>query len=300
VSLRAALAKRVGAFAVVVAAVLVVAAVAPGLVLPESNIEEGPDHPAWETEGLVADRLDATGEPDPDGNVGTVVFDRTHRNRFDREDVGALTGAITDAGGDVRFSDTSAEFQSLLDTADVLVVVDPAQEFDAEEVDALERFVREGGRLVVFGEPNRRAIATSGLGASLVTRRSQLTNLASAFGLSFGTEYLYDMEENDGNFKSVVTGPTDRTDSALVDGVEQVALPTAASVSVNNGDVLLRTAPSAETAGRSTQRGYPVAVTTNRGKVLAVGDASFLGGTTAAVGDNDVFIERIVEFMAAA
>lgn len=297
---RAAYGKRAGVFVAIVAVMVIGAAVAPALLGANPGVPDGPDHPAWGPADLAPQRLEASGTPAPDARgVGTVVFDGTHRNRFDPEDVSSLTRAIVRAGGDVEFTSPGESMSSVLASADVLVIVDPGIPYRPTEIDAIESFVRDGGRVVIFAEPNRQAVQTSGFAVAVSTERSRVTALGSAFGIGFGTEYLYDMQANDGGFKNVLAGPTPRGGD-VTEGVEQVAMYTAVSLSVDRGAVILRTAGSAERGGERSEDGYPVGIRTARGKVLAFGDASFIGEEVSAVGDNDVLIGRIVEFMAGA
>lgn len=287
------------ALGVLVAGVVVLAAVVAGsLATPPAAVPPGADHPEYASEEIAVDRLENEGTPDPSGDVGTVVFDRSENNRFDREDVAPLTDAITRAGGEVRFTETHNGLATTLFEADVLVVVDPASRYDGEDLDALEQFLDDGGKVVIFGEPNRKVIQQRQFGIGLSTRRSQLTTLGSKLGITFDTQYLYDQQHNDGNFKNVLAGPPDGQNHDLVEGVEDVAMYTATSVSATDGEVLLRTASSAKQDGTAREEGYPVAVVNDRDDVLAVGDKTFLQPQYASVGDNDVFIARIVEFMA--
>lgn len=294
------LAKRVAVAAIIAAVVVLIGGIAPTLSPASGGIQAGPDHPEYDAERLAPDRVESQGEPSPDGDVGTVLFDRSHGNRFDQEDVTSLTRAINDAGGEVRYTGITTGFQAQLAEADVLVIIDPARSYDQDDIDAIESFVDDGGRLLVLGEPNRKEIQQSGLFVQLVTVRSDLGTLGSRFGISFGTEYLYDMENNDANFKNPITGPPGGTDADVVDDVEAVTMYTAASVHVNRGTVVLRTAGTAERGSDATDRGFPVAVQTRDGDVMAVGDTTFLETQYDSVADNDVFIERIVEFMAGA
>lgn len=282
----------------VVAGILIAAAVAPTFLVPEQRIGPAPSHPEWQADSLTSEKLEAQGIARANGTVGTVVFDQLHSNRFAPEDVESLTSAITRAGGDVQFTGTLGDLASDLEEADVFVVVDPATPYTAEEVETVQEFVEDGGKLVMFGEPNRKAIQSTGFSAVIAEQRSRLTALASSFGVVFSKQYVYDMRRNDGSFKSPIVGPVARTNNSLVDGVDQVAMYTPTTIAMEEGDVLLRTSPSAESGTRDAKRGFPVAGVTANGAVLAVGDSTFLSNDVSAVGDNDVFITRIIEFMA--
>lgn len=284
----------------VVALVVVgLAAIAP-LLAPSpggSEVDAGPEQSEWEPDRIAPQRLEDGGTAAPSGDVGVVLFDRGHENRFENEDIAPLVEAINEAGGEVRFSDFAGPIGPTLADVDVLVVLDPSDPYTKDEVNEVEQFVEDGGRVLMAGEPNRKEVQQTGFFAALVTERSELTELGSPFGISFGSEYLYDMQHNDGNFKNVVTSPPQRTDAAAVEGVETVSMYTAATVSVNRGTVLLRTADTAERGSDDTRAGFPVAVLTRNGRVMALGDKTFLNDQYAAVADNDLFVQRIVEFM---
>jgi hypothetical protein len=265
-----------------------------------TSIAAGPDHDQWSPDTIVEDRIESGGTASTTGDVGVVLFDRTHANRFDQEDIAPLTRAIDQAGGEVRQTPITSGFQNSLQKTDVLVVVDPGVSYGPDDVDAIEQFVAQGGRVLMLGEPNRRSIAVSGFSVQLVTDRSRLTTLGSAFGISYGSQYLYDMENNDGNFKDVVTGPPSGTSADAVSGVDTVTMYTSVSVTTNRGTVLLRTAPTAERGNDDPDRGFPVAVTAADGDVIAVGDKTFLADEYRTVADNEVFVARLVEFMAGA
>lgn len=294
------IAKRLVLTAVVALLVVGAATVASLLASSGAGIDDGPAHPEYDADRLAPDRLDSAGQPNPRGDVGVVLFDRSHGNRFGEADVGPLVGAIDSAGGEVRFTGLSNGFEQGLDAADVLVIADPGSQYGQSEVDAIEQFVDDGGRVVILGEPNRRVVESQGLQAELATRGARLTTVASRFGISFGTQYLYDMENNDGNFKDVVVSPPTGVDESATAGVERVALYTPTAVQANGGTVLLRTSRTAERGNDEPDRAYPVAVRSRGGGVIAVGDKTFLSEDYYAVADNEVFVQRLVEFMAGA
>lgn len=297
-----ALLKRLVVAAVVATVVVALGGIAPLLASGPGGdgVAAPPEQPEWDPSALDSQRLDNSGESDPEGDVGVVLIDRTHANRFHTEDVSPLVSAINDAGGEVQFTGSTGGLESELAKVDVLVVIDPAQRYDEEEVGEIRQFVRDGGHLLVLGEPNRKEVQQAGFFVALVTVRSELAALTSPFGISFGSDYVYDMENNDGNFKNVVTSPPSRTSADVVEGVGSVSMYTAATVSINRGTVLLRTAGTAERGGETADEGYPVAVLSRDGRVLAVGDKTFLNDQYHAVADNELFVQRIVEFMTGA
>jgi len=233
--------------------------------------------------------------------TGIVVVDRGHANRFDDADLRPLVTALAEIGYEVRFHGRGSLEESLAD-ADAFVVIDPAASYSESELDTVESFVDEGGRLVILGEPDRIQVRRDVLGASLQTAESRVTRLGLRFDVAFENRYVYDMERNDGNYKRPVVEPAEGasvspTDDGLAD-VDRMAVYTAAAVRpIGDGEPVLVTAESARLSGTEDRAVYPVAV--RDGDVLAVGDSDFIAPGTHTVADNDVFLGYLVEFLVA-
>jgi hypothetical protein len=145
---------------------------------------------------------------------------------------------------------------------------------------------------VMIGEPDRTAVSASLFGTSIATQESRLTTLASRYGMSVDTQYLYNQENADGTFKHVLARPT----GGELDGVEETTMYTAAAVTARNGDVILRSAPNTIKSGSDEVTGeYPVAV--ERNNVLLLGDKTFMKGDRYRVADNEQLVAYLAEFM---
>jgi hypothetical protein len=221
-----------------------------------------------------------------------VLIDDEHRNDVDREDVGALVDAVVQGGYEVEFYRGDRSLAEALNGSEAFVVVDPKEEFAADEVDTVEQFVENGGHLAIVGEPNVRQIQLTLRGAQITTERSSVTTIASAFGVSFGTNYVYDQAENDGNFRSIVGEP-----SPPLDGADQLTLYTATSVHGDDLTPLVRTRSSAQRSDSTETRSYTVAG--RAGNVVAVGDSDFMTDDRYTVADNEVFVSYLGEFLVA-
>jgi len=247
-------------------------------------------YPAYET-GLVPDPAPASGQVGlvAGNRSGTIVIDSAHANGFDQEDIQPLIEAITDAGYRVAFAETETGIEAALVGADGLVVIDPGREYSVDEVRAVKRFVDDGGRLVMLGEPGRSRVGA----VSVRSIRSRFDSLSTAFGIEFGEDYLFNTADNDGNHRNVFAAPSG--DSPLVARVERTAFYTAAPVSTTNGQALLVATNGTRLVRGDTPGRYPVAV--RHGNVLAVGDTTFLAGDLFNVVDNDRFIGNIARFL---
>ncbi len=280
---------RAGAVFVVVT-VIVVGALA-GLSTVDSP-------PRAETDGypavgdMLPDRTAATGDiaVPPATETGTVLIDDAHANRFTSDQLRPLIRALSAAGHDVEYADADESLTSQLGEADAFLVIDPSQAYTPQDASAVEQFARTGGRVAVFGEPTRAQLSTSAFGNTVSTEHSRLGTLGSHLGIEFGTEYLYNLADNEGNFKRVFAAG-----SGDLAPLNRAALYTATTVNASGGHAVLRTTAGTHRSGTSGVGSYPVAV--QRDSVLAVGDATLLTSGKHTVADNEQFLGHVVSFL---
>ncbi len=282
-------------FAITVIVVVGASAAGPFLAQPQGPT---PDTPEYDTATLVPDQVatDGTIEGDSRADSGTVLIDLLHSNRVSKDDLEPFTSAIQAAGWNVEYADGGDNFQTELSGADALVVIDPGREYAPEQVDQVETFVDNGGRVMMAGEPRQLAIQQAGLFAVIVQQENNLGPLATRFGITYGDTYLYNMESNDGNFKHIFGQAAD--DSELVSGVDEMAMYVATSVRTSEGTSLVE-AESGTIQDRTGATGeYSLAV--QNGNVVAVGDKTFLQRGNYKAVDNDQFLGNVVSFLTAA
>jgi hypothetical protein len=279
--------------AVVVAAVVVGVAVAPALMESGGTADADVETPEYDLDRIATEEIVAEGEVDPDvdGTGKVVVIDDDHSNRFSRSDIGALVRGLTRTGAEVRFH-TDGELNESLAGADAYVVLDPGTEYTAEEVGAVKTFADEGGRVFVGAEPDRIRVSASLFGTSITTVESEVTTLSSGLGFHFDTEYLYNIQENDGNYRNVVVQP--RGGDAFAD-VERMTMYTAAEVHTRGGQPVLFTTEGTRETGTNRTGAVPVAAVD--GNVLGMGDTTFLDASHYNVADNEAAIGYVVEFL---
>lgn len=285
-----------------VAAVVVVAAAA----VPLSS--DGPPDQTLDTaefapDAAVAEPIPASGEvrlaADAAGASGTLLVDTSHDNRVEPRALQPLLSPVVEAGYDVEVH-RRGNFTEALDDADALIVADPGDPYGPDELDAIEDFVEDGGRLLILAEPTRVQVSASLFGTSIVPMRSEVTELGSRFDLAFDTEYVYDSQRNDANYKRPLVTPASGASVSPFRGnltdVGNVSLYTATSVrSVGGGATVLETYETARVSDTDDVGPVPVAV--RDGNVLAVGDATFLGADYHRVADNEAFVARLAEFL---
>jgi hypothetical protein len=290
----------------VVTAALVVGTVAAVSYVYEQPEDDGPDraalpeNPEFDRDRIVPDRIEATGsvsdvvQANRSFRGRRVLIDAAHDNRFQREHLQSLVSGLTSAGHEVRILHERRNMDRQLRNADALVVVDPARPYRRAEVRRVNQFTDRGGRLLLVGEPNVNTIQAGLFGVSISKQRSQVTELASSYGISFDTEYVYNVDRNDGNYQHVLARPGQNAD---LEGVDRAATYIAAPVHIRKGKRLLVAARGTEQLDVEGNGPYPLAVKHHEGNVTAVGDASMFSPVRSSVADNEDFIAHVASFL---
>lgn len=197
-----------------------------------------------------------------------------------RRGVSPLVATLIENGHDVRFYGglTSREpLPSMLSEADAFVTTSPGA-LSATDADAVESFVDAGGRTLVTSDPG-------GAGA--------LSDFGSSFGVYGEAGYVYDMENNDANYLSVLVEPNGT--GPLTEGVETVVLRGAAPVGAANDSATLATAETSKLSTTREAGSYGVAVRSD--SLAVVGDSSFLEPENAGRADNAALIGNVADFL---
>lgn len=303
------LARSLGVVAVV-AVVVAAAAFAGGLVMDSPTQSTAPDAPAYDTDALLTDEVEHDGSVSaPAGEESkTVVVDVSHGNAVSENDLQPFVDALVAAGHEVQLfgggstsglsSDPAAAFNETLRGADALVAASPGSTYTSAEVDGVEAFADAGGRVLLAAEPPTTGGTTStveipGLSSGTsVSAAGQPTNLAAAFGVTFGDGYLYDMAENANSFQAVYASGGD---DGVAEGVTDAVMYDATPVTVGGDATAVLTAGEVSLSSTRDEGSYAVAA--RNGNVLAVGDTDFLTSGAATAGDNDLLASNVAAFL---
>lgn len=118
---------------------------------------------------------------------GYILFDESHTTLDVFKEFRSLEKALEEAGYFVVFS--SSEFENLnFDNYDVLVLALPNVSFSAGEKDALLKFLKDGGGILLIGE-DRLTSQTYGI-------TSPLNDLSKEFGIIFEETVVVDQTNN--------------------------------------------------------------------------------------------------------
>jgi hypothetical protein len=228
-------------------------------------------------------------------NAGSVIVDLAHFNLVSPAQFQPLAAQLSthglslyfwmnpadifelDVGGLADLPDQSEELAGLLQDAAGLVVISPVFLWTPAEVDVVEKFVADGGRLLLISDPDIPEVPEYFI--------HDINKLGQPFGVVFNDDYLYDLSHNDRNYTHFFLAEfLDRAATSLTG--RRVAFYGARSIS---GPVTSQ-ALTADTTLSSLRSGL------TSFSAVAIGglDANDTIGNVLAMGDFDVLTEPYV------
>ena len=246
-------------------------------------------------------------EPDPlDSTAANVILiDTAHSNRFDVSELDTLTRQLSSRGASVQLLDSNASFDQLglegrLKFVSAYVVISPFEAFAASEIEAIRQFVERDGRLLVILDPTRSNSDSELFGFSDFSDGADISianQLLEPHDLAFSDDYLYDLVENEGNFRNVFFDTFN--ESPLTDGLDIVTMYAARSVFTQAGTPLILGGETVFSSITDLSGEHTVAAASPNLRALALGDLTFLQPPYDGVTDNGQLIENIAEFLIA-
>ena len=246
---------------------------------------------------------------------GIILFDLAHDNALDIEELDVLTLRLVSRGLTIEFfspeedlekallgeeveeeeveeqeaEEEEAEEEELpgeeveeeeLPGADAFIVVCPQVDFSKEERETVDKFVDNGGKLLLIGDP---------------TRPSQMNSLSLKFGLIFEPDYLYNMKENDANYRNIFI--TEFEENEITKDLEKVTFYTAGSISSEECGIAF-VDENTFSSLIETRKGLSPIALANESKVLAIHDLTFITEPYNGILDNNQLISSIADWLA--
>ena len=266
-----------------------------------ANIEgQSPAQYQPENVGVDADPEDGELSIERTEDDSRIVIDIRRSSGTTRADLEPVTEALFEAGHSVTVLDgeDDEEFGDALTNSSGLLIVQPAGAYPDGERDAIQDYVDAGGHVVITGEPTQTQVG-GGLFATISRVSFGATELAQSYGVTVGSEMLYNVNDNqnDNNFKSIYATPT--RGGVLTEGVERITFDRSGYVATSGDDVAVHYAAVEGTKTIDTRRAdtYPVVVRND--SVVFVADGSFLSQPELYDADNEVFTSNLLSFLAA-
>jgi hypothetical protein len=228
-----------------------------------------------------------------DARAPIVLFDQAHGNLYEPLEMAPLTQAIQEQGAQVVMYDGSLALEDQLKRSSALVVIAPGSPYSAGEVQVVANFVAHGGRLLVLTDPTRSGGFDYATGLTVAS--AHIANqLLAPYQITFVDDYAYNLIDNEANFRNLLISQF--ASSPLTGGLNQVVLYSAQSL--KSETVLLTGGTNTFSSLTDQGKNLPLAAMDADGKVLAIGDLTFLTLPYVQVSDNQQFTRNIAAFLA--
>ncbi|MDI6815325.1 MAG: hypothetical protein QMC90_04520 [Dehalococcoidales bacterium] len=211
---------------------------------------------------------------------GTILIDLAHYNNFDVEELNVLTLRLISRGLTIEFLSPGDNLKRELSQADAFIIVCPQRKFTEEEGENIDEFVNNGGKLLLIADP---------------TRPSQINSLSLDFGLIFEPDYLYNMKENEINYRNIFV--TEFKENKITKDIEKIAFYTAGSISSAEGGIAFVDENTFSNVIETRKRLSPIALV-QEAKVLAIHDLTFITEPHNGILDNNQLISNIADWLA--
>ncbi len=241
---------------------------------------------------------------EPDVGEGLVLLDQGHANAFTLDEISYLDGRLAARGYEL-LSFTGGDLAAALRPVTAFIVITPLAQYGVAEIQAAADFVKRGGRLLMVGDPTRFEVIFDeedvfNFSFEIASDKIPLNSLANEFDIIFNGDYLYNVTENEGNFRNIILREDQFAEGyeALTLNVRKLAFYGSHSLQVGPEGTALFTADD-NTWSTATDRpgGLVLAAAGRDGRVLALGDIHFLTEPYYTVYDNSRFIAYLADFL---
>ena len=122
-----------------------------------------------------------------------------------------------------------------------------------------------------------------------------MNSLSLKFGLIFEPDYLYNMKENDANYRNIFV--TEFKQNEITKNLQKIALYTAGSITPDNCGIALVDENTFSSVIETRKELSPIALA-KESKVLAIYDLTFITEPYNGILDNNQLISNIADWLA--
>ncbi|MBM2831954.1 MAG: hypothetical protein HW414_1006 [Dehalococcoidia bacterium] len=224
----------------------------------------------------------------PKKTEGRAIIDLSYDNNFTPPEANLLTLRLATRGLSIEYfekekrdpDNKEIKLKDKLKDASAMVIIAPKKTYVDEDLTAIKDFVKNGGRLLLIGDPSR---------------ESQINRVAVLYGLVFDSGYLFNLKENENNYRDVFF--TDFKSNKITADLKRIVLFTAGSVSSNDRGIVFGDENTRTTLETPASRLSPLALAEGD-KVLALHDLTFLSEPYSSLADNNRLISNIADWLA--
>ena len=229
-----------------------------------------------------------------------IVFDEGHKDSLRTKSTGKnglsiLTNLLNN--NDFSVSATVLSLETAIKSADIFVISFPCRNFNASEIDTIKTFIKNGGGLLILGE-----WASTGIPAT-----NAVIKLANEFGIRFNMDRIITSADVSGSKTTDYIKTNKFANHPITKNIQMIAFAATCSLKVPSTQILAWTPELSfgdsnlnlewdisEEAGRL---GIACFLEFGKGRIVAVGDASFATNEHIETGDNKKFLVNIMQWL---
>lgn len=210
---------------------------------------------------------------------GSILLDLAHDNLFEVEEVSVLISRIISRNLTIELLSTGDNLEEELSKVKAFIIICPQAKFSREEKENIDTFVGTGGRLLLIADP---------------TRGSEINSISLDFGLIFEPGYLYNLKENDANFRNIFI--TEFKANEITKDLEKIAFYTAGSITSTDCGIAFVDQNTFSSVIETRKELSPIALAEDS-KVLAIYDLTFMTEPYNGILENNQLISRIADWL---
>ena len=209
-----------------------------------------------------------------------IAVDMSHRNLFTPAIFNTLFGEFVRKGFRIAYITDKSEFKAAISSNPACVMIfTPLEVYSSEEVEAIRRYVVNGGVVLLVYEPS-------------LYYSYPINTIAEGFGIHFIDGYVYSLENCYGIYRNIIVNV--KGESNLTRRVSTLVFFTAGNISCSKSlEVIgVDNVTSIITGGK----GHATLMAVN-GSVIAISDMSIISDIYSTLYDNGKFILNLANFI---
>jgi len=208
---------------------------------------------------------------------GVVLFDLSHENDFEDEEIDVLISRIIDRSNKVEFLTDAENLDSKLRKANSFVVILPTEEFSEEELTLIKEFTDKKGKLLLVSDPDR---------------KNEINSISNNFNIIFSQDYLYNQKENDGNFKFIFLEKFKKND--ITRKLKKISLYTSCPILPFENGIVVTDKNTFSSSDEAKTSFTPIIF---KNSILGVCDITFFNQPYNTINNNNQLISNIADFL---
>ncbi len=225
-----------------------------------------------------------------ENGTGTVLVDLSHYNNFSPWEIDTLLSQVAARGFTVKFLKDSADFEQGLLSADAFIMISPQTAVSRKEIDLITQAVDKKMKFMLVEEPARSRASFSGARTTVIP----VSEVSARFGFLFERDYLYNLKENDGNYRNVFF--RDFAQNELTQGLEKIAFYSAGSLTGSTSGIMFTDENTYSSKIESKGRLSPMVLTADS-HVLGIYNLTFLTEPYNSTFDNSRLLANICNWL---